>query len=350
MRALHLVLPASIAALSISIEGCSARTGLDLDGDGGADSASVSNGQGGSGGGGGGSTAVSVGEGGASVVTVGAGGAPPGFCGDGLIQAGEECDDGNTVSGDGCSPSCTIERAFCGDGVVDAGEACDLGAMNEDRPALSFRQGSGAWSPMRPREGNQSAVDFYDYFSASPHTGLEALLTSRAYLYRNKQNGVLSLMLHHGIDKDGGGPSQPVSHVLMHLEGLPTGTVLALSDEGSETTTSGASADADWQFQNNGDGAVFAGLPIPGDWTITITPTFLQGINVWTVLQNGALPGTALALDAPLQLRATSAPSGCRTNCTAPTCGDGFLDAGEVCDDGNTVSGDGCRSDCASTH
>ena len=36
----------------------------------------------------------------------------------------------------------------------------------------------------------------------------------------------------------------------------------------------------------------------------------------------------------------------CRTDCTVPTCGDGRFDAGEVCDDGNTVSGDGCSSDC----
>lgn len=30
-------------------------------------------------------------------------------CGDRLLEAGETCDDGNTVSGDGCSPSCQIE-------------------------------------------------------------------------------------------------------------------------------------------------------------------------------------------------------------------------------------------------
>ena len=35
------------------------------------------------------------------------------MCGDGTlnITAGEECDDGNTVDGDGCSATCTIEAA-----------------------------------------------------------------------------------------------------------------------------------------------------------------------------------------------------------------------------------------------
>lgn len=32
--------------------------------------------------------------------------------------------------------------------------------------------------------------------------------------------------------------------------------------------------------------------------------------------------------------------------CPVPICGDGIVDTGEVCDDGNGVDADGCRSDC----
>src|SRR5690349_18615383 len=35
--------------------------------------------------------------------------------------------------------------------------------------------------------------------------------------------------------------------------------------------------------------------------------------------------------------------------CIVTTCGDGVVDEREVCDDGNVVSGDGCRADCAKT-
>src|SRR5262249_40396434 len=49
-------------------------------------------------------------------------------CGNGIIEPGEQCDDGNTDSCDGCSSTCQTEiGARCGDGTVntDCGEQCD---------------------------------------------------------------------------------------------------------------------------------------------------------------------------------------------------------------------------------
>src|SRR3954454_7425048 len=74
--------------------------------------------------------------------TTGTGGTlpvPPG-CGDGINNQGgiEQCDDGNTVAGDGCNGICHVEpnwtcpsagacarKTACGDGVIGAGEVCD---------------------------------------------------------------------------------------------------------------------------------------------------------------------------------------------------------------------------------
>jgi cysteine-rich repeat protein len=52
-----------------------------------------------------------------------------GVCGDGSVASGEQCDDGNTDDGDGCSATCQIEEQMgvCGDGTQDAGEQCDDG-------------------------------------------------------------------------------------------------------------------------------------------------------------------------------------------------------------------------------
>jgi cysteine-rich repeat protein len=66
---------------------------------------------------------------------------PTACCGDGVVEPGEQCDDGNTVSGDGCSSTCQLEPppcgggsgsgsgsgAVCGDGIVEPPEQCDDG-------------------------------------------------------------------------------------------------------------------------------------------------------------------------------------------------------------------------------
>lgn len=46
-------------------------------------------------------------------------------CGNGILEAGELCDDGDATSGDGCDANCT--PTGCGNGIATAGEACDDG-------------------------------------------------------------------------------------------------------------------------------------------------------------------------------------------------------------------------------
>lgn len=51
------------------------------------------------------------------------------FCGNGIIDNGEQCDDGNITDGDGCSATCQTEipTQVCGNGTVESGEQCDDG-------------------------------------------------------------------------------------------------------------------------------------------------------------------------------------------------------------------------------
>ena len=63
------------------------------------------------------------------------------YCGDGELGRNEQCDDGNTKSGDGCSRICQVEanyicpeagkpcinQAVCGNGTLTSNEACDDG-------------------------------------------------------------------------------------------------------------------------------------------------------------------------------------------------------------------------------
>lgn len=62
-------------------------------------------------------------------------------CGDGTLDLGEACDDGDVLPNDGCNSTCQVESGWtcvsepsvctanpppsCGDGILDAGETCD---------------------------------------------------------------------------------------------------------------------------------------------------------------------------------------------------------------------------------
>jgi len=56
-------------------------------------------------------------------------------CGDGLIERGEECDDGNTLAGDCCSATCRLETGNCDDGnACTDGETCTAGLCGGGTP------------------------------------------------------------------------------------------------------------------------------------------------------------------------------------------------------------------------
>jgi cysteine-rich repeat protein len=67
-----------------------------------------------------------------------------GPCGDGGLDAGEECDDGNEAAGDGCSPFCFVEE--CGNGLDDDGDG------------LADAADPGCSGPSDPWEGSLTAV------------------------------------------------------------------------------------------------------------------------------------------------------------------------------------------------
>src|SRR4029453_14723215 len=125
-------------------------------------------------------------------------------------------------------------------------EECDLGGDNGDKPAFLISQPSGTHIGTNPLIRPQSSVDFYRYFSASSHTGLEQVGESRIYLYVDSSTGRLSLILTHGIDFDTSGMAQPSSTVSMDIEGLPSGVTLDLVDDPGqrppETTLTGSTA------------------------------------------------------------------------------------------------------------
>lgn len=268
-------------------------------------------------------------------------------CGDGVLDPGEECDDGNADDTDACTSRCFLAK--CGDGVVHAGvEQCDTAPIHPTVPVIVLRQGSLVRT-VQPIERAADIVTFYSYSSASGHTGLEVLGVSQLYVYRDATTGVLSLVTMHGIDKDPNGVEQPKSRVQQRFTGLLGSMAISIADDdsGEFWKDSQTTAAGDWKFNGNTDGGALTPLPLPGSWSIDVASTFLFGIDSYRFTNgDGALIPLDLALN--VNLSAADAAAGCRQDCTLPRCGDGILDAGEVCDDGNNASGDGCSADCLS--
>ncbi|NMC71181.1 MAG: DUF4215 domain-containing protein, partial [Myxococcales bacterium] len=90
-------------------------------------------------------------------------------CGNGVVEAGEECDDGNSLNDDGCTVLCTFPR--CGDGLLDRsseecddrnadpGDGCDPNCWREDATCGNGTlEATGPW-PEECDDGNRNDFD-----------------------------------------------------------------------------------------------------------------------------------------------------------------------------------------------
>jgi cysteine-rich repeat protein len=292
------------------------------------------------------------------------------FCGDGAVRSGEACDDGNDVSGDGCEPDCTLAtcgdgvvdageecdspapaectpsctQPFCGDGFVSPGEECDAGPLNGSSAALAVVQ-AGVETPIAPFFPGTDTVTFYDFFSASSHTGLEEPNLSQVFFVLDGAG--LHLLAIHNIDADTSGVQTGEGAVNQRFFDLPAGTVVEFADDRAEefSLTDETTAVGTWEFNNNTDGGVMGVLPFPGDWAVRVESEFSPVIERFLARDPAADVELQLGAE-PVFLVARSTPGPCNPDCTLSFCGDGTVDGGEVCDPGDPDAPP-CQPDCS---
>jgi cysteine-rich repeat protein len=237
----------------------------------------------------------------------------------------------------------------CGNAVVELGEECDLGADNGLAPAFALVQEGMRDEDSPPIALPATAVAFYAYGSASSHTGFEIANVANVLLHADRTTGELALVMFAGRDAVAGQPSQPAGVVTATVRGLPPMVDVLLSDDvGELTLTAPGEATGRWVFSDNTDGGVLGALPWETPWTLTIDETFTMGIASWRGVRAGG-PPVPLRAGLPALLVHRVTPSACRPDCRVPRCGDGYLDAGERCDDGNTIPDDLCSATCRFT-
>jgi len=118
----------------------------------------------------------------------------PGTCGDGLKQEAEACDDGNAVSWDGCSSSCTVESNWMCDGTSCAVSSCtslrvwsySTGFWVYSSPALSS---DGAYVYVGSHDNKlykirtSDGTKMWDYATGNDVSSSPALSSNGAYVY-----------------------------------------------------------------------------------------------------------------------------------------------------------------------
>ena len=294
------------------------------------------------------------------------GGPPPAFCGNGVVETGEACDDGNTVNTDTCSNACVratcsdtvqnqgetgvVRRPLrrlpatpppaCGNGVVETGEACDDGnTVNNDtcsnacvRATCSDtvqNQGetgvdcggpctacstSGCLSNMLTLVAAQSSSD--ESTARPPALAIDGNTTTRWSSYYSDPQWIVVDM----------GATRHVSRVVLNWEAA------ASADYDLQVASTTAGPWTTMYTNPAGDGGIddITGLNGTGRYVRMYSRkrTTPYGNSLWEIQVYGDLNPA------------------CPGGPPPAFCGNGVVDTGEACDDGNTVNNDTCSNAC----
>ena len=254
-------------------------------------------------------------------------------CGNGQIDDNEDCDDGNTQDGDGCSSTCSIENGWecesqdchtvCGDGVIVGPEVCD------DWNALD---GDGCSADCMTIEDGYTCIT-QDSSSYCVTEGCGNGVEEDGEQCDDGETSGQPDAKSYGWDKD---INKPYCFMCKRADFCGDGKVSekeqcdegALDDEGNPTLL-----DSETQLPIGGDGTYGHCKPDCtwadrcGDGIVQEGETCDKGDN-----NDGSY-------------------GGCTSDCQlAPYCGDGIVQENEVCDDGlanNTGMYNHCKADCS---
>lgn len=229
----------------------------------------------------------------------------PNSCGDGVVVAPEQCDDGNQEAGDGCAPDCTREILGCSNAAPIVVEndhfvvTGDTSGVPSEFGGHSCRNSAGA---------NGEAI----YRLTATEDSRWVVRTVAPTLF----DSIIAV--------------QEICE--------PGGTYLACNDGSASKTTGGDQM----TFELAAGQTVY--LIIDGYHNTTINA------GIYTI-EGNAYPLRDLGGACTVGASPGNCVSGLVCNvhsatCEQPVCGDGVVSTGEQCDDGNTTGGDGCSATC----
>lgn len=275
-------------------------------------------------------------------------------CGNGVLNAGEGCDDGNLMNGDGCSASCTCEAIV---GVPSNNDCVNREVVSDGNYCFDITSAT--------TDGVVEAVCNFAFGDDNVHNDIW-------YNYTATCTGILVL------DTCGGGNFDTRISVYSGTS-CPPGAPIDCDDDDDDSTglcgntlesvllvpvTTGqvlkirvgefSAADSGLDLLN-----IDCQNPICGNGTLEIgeecddnNMVGNDGCSATCDLEGACCLPNGTCLDNLLEADCTAQPGvyqGDEVACvdvTCPVCGNGTVEAGEECDDSNTMNGDGCDSTC----
>ena len=250
-------------------------------------------------------------------------------CGNGVVDPGEACDDGNQVDGDGCTATC--QGASCGNGVVDPGEACDDGNLLQTDACLSDCTAAGCGDGLLwvgTEECDDGNLDDTDACASS------CVLAACG-------DGVVWA----GVEDCDDGNLDDTDACVGACVAATCGDGFLWA--GMEVCDDGNTDDTDacvgaCVAATCGDGFVWAGMEGCDDGNDDDTDVCLSSCVAAACGDGVVWAGVETCDDGNVE-----DGDECPSNCAPATCGDGFVQAGvEQCDDGNADDTDDCLSTC----
>jgi cysteine-rich repeat protein len=292
--------------------------------------------------------------------------APAAECGNGIVEGGEDCDDGNIADGDCCSATCQYEAAdsFCDDGdFCTDGDACDGAGICVAGGARNCSDGVGC------------TVDSCDSVNATcVHTPDDSACADDGLFCNGEEFcDAVNDCASTGNPCDVGTVCNDANDTCDPEPACGNGVV----EPGEEcdggpccaadcTFAAAGSACDDGDFCTDGDacdgaGSCQAGGPTDCSDGVACTVDTCDSANDTCVhtpddgfCDNGAFCDGVEICDPIDDCTSPGDPCPAGTMCDEATdacepiagCGDGVLQPGEECDDGNTADGDCCGADC----
>jgi cysteine-rich repeat protein len=269
----------------------------------------------------------------------------PAVCGNGEVEPGEDCDDGNTADGDCCSANCTFEPAgsVCDDGLFCNGqEECDGAGLCENLGVDPCDDGVGCTQDACDEASDtcsntpDDAVCDNGLFCDGAET-CDAQLDCQPGTPVDCDDGVGCTVdaCNEGTDSCDNTPDDAACNNGLFCDGVETcdavndcqpGTPVDC-DDGVLCTTDRCNENTD-QCDN-----------APDD-LLCDDGLFCNGAETCDAV-NDCQPGTP-----PCDPATETCNEGTDTCEPAAVCGNGTVESGEECDDGNTLDGDCCSANC----